>query len=163
MREVVERAVPADNDVQAFVLHHLVPAQQLLAVVTGSGRGRQPFTIAGPKLMILKTGGTSQITVSPPLPATGAEMQFELQDPPDGIQIVGTSPVGNGTAIHLWPTSRDEARLERQPHRRSVRGADTAAQPNKPAPKKARWSIGFLPAIPFETVPGPTATGTQAR
>ena len=41
-REIVRQAVPAEDMMQAFIYHHLVPMQDLLVAVIGRERLRAP-------------------------------------------------------------------------------------------------------------------------
>ena len=150
--DVTRQAVPADDMVQAFMYHHLVPAQQMIAQASGTNRGRDPIKMMSPGPMILKVGGTGEVVLSsqgrPPFGI--GETQLQLSDAPDGISIGGISPGPGGAAITFKADAAKvkpglkgnlivEAFIERTP----------PAPPGK-TPEKKRWSIGFLPAIPFE-------------
>ena len=45
-REIVRQAVPAEDMMQAFIYHHLVPMQNLLVAVIGRERLRAPWKLA---------------------------------------------------------------------------------------------------------------------
>ena len=151
-RDVVHPALPADDMMQAFAYHHLVTASSLLAVVTGTNAGRPPMQILSPEPMKLTPGGAGQAKISlggrPPF-AIG-EAQLQLNDAPDGITVDNITVTADGAMISFKADAAKvkaglkgnliiEAFIERmQP-----------AKDGAPA-KKARWSIGYLPAIPFE-------------
>jgi hypothetical protein len=150
-REVVHPALPADDMMQAFAYHHLVPAGQLLAVVTGTTASRPPVRVLDAQAMKLTPGGTGQTTLSfggrPPF--TTGEAQLQLSDAPDGIAVDNVTPTADGATISFKAGNKVkpgqsgnliiEAFIERM----------IPAKDGAPA-KKARWSIGYLPAIPYE-------------
>jgi hypothetical protein len=155
-RDVLRQAVPADDMIQAFMYHHMVPARQFVAYVSGTARARPPLTLATSQPMILKTGGTAGILVSmqghAPYPV--AQPQYQLSDPPDGITIQAVSPAATATAISF---KADPAKVKPGLKGNLIVEAFTERTPapvnGKPA-AKIRWSLGFLPAIPFE-IAGP--------
>jgi hypothetical protein len=163
-RDVVRPAVPADEMIQAFMYHHLVPAKQMVAAVSGTARGRDPITMMSPQPMILKAGGTGQAVVSLQgrSPFAIAQTKLQLSQPPDGITIGGISPATNGAAISfkadgakVKPGLKGNLILEAFAER-------TAPAINGATPGKIRWPLGFLPAIPFEVVGAAMPPGKPA-
>jgi len=155
-RDIIRQAVPADDMIQAFMYHHMVPARQFVAFVSGTARVRPPITLASPQPMILKSGGTAGILVSmqghAPFPI--AQPQYQLSDPPDGITIQAVSPAANATAISFKADhSKVKPGLKGNLIVEAFGERSPPAQSGKPA-AKTRWSLGFLPAIPFE-IAGP--------
>jgi hypothetical protein len=138
--------------IHAFMYHHLVPANELIAMAPAAPNGKPSLKIADSSPIKLTAGGSAQIVLSrgghPPFVI--AETRLQLSDPPDGISIGDISPTADGAAISfkadaikIKPGLKGnlivEAFIERTPP--SVDGK---------TPEKKRWSIGFLPAIPFE-------------
>jgi hypothetical protein len=153
-REVTRPALPADDMMQAFAYHHLVPAGQLLAVVTGTTPGRPPMRVLDAQPMKLAPGGSAQTTLSlggrPPF-ASG-EAQLQMSDAPDGISVDAITPTADGATISF---KADPAKAKPgQSGNLIVEAFIERMQPQKDGspPKKARWSIGYLPAIPYEIV-----------
>jgi len=151
-RDVLREAVPADDMVQAFMYHHLVPAREMIALVSGSMRGRPPIRLLGERPMVLKVGGTSQAMVSLEgrSPFILAETQLELSEPPDGISIGGIALTPIGATISFKadpaktrPGSKGNLIVEEFVER-------TPPPINGKSPGKKRFSMGYLPAIPFE-------------
>jgi len=155
--EISRVAVPADDTTQAFVIHHLVPASELLAVVTGTNRGRQPIRITSPQPMKLPTGGQVVLSNSYHRPPFNVkEAQFKLSEPPDGISVQGASVTAEGLAITF---QADPAKVKPGLRGNLFVEAFTPAAKDGKIPPKNHWSAGFMPAIPFK-VTAPVAAPT---
>lgn len=194
-REVVHPAVPADDMLQAFAYHHLVPAQSLVAYVSGSGRGGGALgTLKTEGVATLAPGGTAKVILASVArrlaSGTNERIQLQLSEPPEGIRIESVVPEGDGIAVILRaeasvaPGLRGNLIAEafrEQTYFPTPPPAPTPSPPAQPTPavqpspsaaptaqpsatatptptpeprkqQKRRWSIGFLPAIPFEVV-----------
>jgi len=148
-KDTVHAVVPADDMLQAFIYHHLVPAGSLLVRVFGNKNGSAPVVVSGSAQ--IPAGGSGQVVVSrskrPPF--TIEDTRLEIRDPPDGITIEGVKRTEGGAAI----TFRCDAKAK--PGARGnliVEAFGEKAFPAKDGKKagKNRWSMGCLPAIPFE-------------
>ncbi|MBN2024665.1 MAG: PPC domain-containing protein [Pirellulales bacterium] len=149
-KEIVREAVPADDLMQAFIYHHLVPAEDFL-VATGGGRaGRAAFQIARDKPVRLAPGGAAQVRVAVlPWLLKQGKVHLTLVEPPEGIAIKSVSPVKDGLSVLLAADAKKvspglagnliiEAVLER------------AAPAPSGKPRAQRTPLGVLPAIAFE-------------
>ena len=153
-RDITRPAVPADDMLQAFMYHHLVPARQLLLVISGSKSGRAPVHVVGEGPMKLPAGGVGQAVLSSRgrAPFSIMETQAQLVDPPDGISVDGVSAADGGIAVSF--------RADADKVKPGMRGnliVEVFSEKTSPAkegqkPVKNRWSMGLLPAIPFEVV-----------
>jgi len=152
--DVIRPVQPADDMIQAFMYHHLVPARELVAMAPASTYVRPPITIADPGPMKLTAGGSAQAVVSLKgrAPFVIADTRLQLSDAPDGISIGDISPTTNGAAISF---KADAAKVKPGLKGNLIVETFTEKTPppvdGKPSEKK-RWSNGFLPAIPFEVV-----------
>jgi hypothetical protein len=154
--DIVRQAVPVDDMIQAFMYHHMVPARELVALVSGTNRPRAVVSLMTPQPLILKIGGTSQMVYSADghAPFLLAQPQFRLSDPPEGISIQSVSPAPNGTAITF---KADPAKLKPGLKGNLIVEAFTERTPpavNGKTPEKTKWTLGILPAVPFE-IAGP--------
>ena len=149
-RELRRPAVPADDLLQAFAYHHLVPAQTMLAATSGTSRV-PPLRLAGTQPLVLQPGGSGQVVVARNgrLPRAASELKLQLFDPPEGISIgeVTTLPDGSmaltvQAASSVKPGFACNLLLEAFVER-------TPPVPEGKKPEKRRWSIGVLPAIPL--------------
>ena len=133
--------------------HHLVPANEFLVVITGADRGRTPIKLVTSGPVKLSAGGPAKsilaLTDGRPLFAIG-EAQLQLNDAPDGIAIDGYSAADGGTAISF---KTDPAKVKPGLKGNLIVEAfteRTIVSANAKKAEKKRFSIGFLPAIPFE-------------
>jgi hypothetical protein len=151
-RLVSHTAVPCDDMIQAFMNHHLVPAREFVAAVSGTNRGRPPITLVGPKPLVLKPGSSAQaiFSLEGRAPFAAAVTTFQLSEPPDGVSIGTINATEDGAAITFAadkgktkPGTKGNLLVEAFVER------NTPAVNGKPAgPRK--FSIGYLPAIPFQ-------------
>lgn len=151
-KNVVHTVKPAEDMIQAFFYHHLVPTDDLIAMAPAAQFGRAPIKIVNPPPMKLRAGDSAQIVLSQNghAPFVVTETRLQLNNPPDGISIASIFPSANGTSISF---KTDAAKVKR-----GLKGnliVEAFAEKIMPAvdgkpPEKKSWSIGFLPAIPFE-------------
>ena len=161
-RAIRHPAVPADDMLQAFAYHHLVPAQSLLAVISGTGAGGPGRgalgTLVSPPVT-LPSGRTTRVVIPTPykrLAAALSELQLQLSDPPDGLRVEAVEPVPEGVALTL----RVDASVPPGLRGNLIGEVFTEQTPPPQAgkkPEKKRWSSGYLPAIPFQIVKPPPA------
>jgi len=154
-RDITHPVVPADDMLQAFAYHHLVPANELLAILAGSPRGRPPMNIVGSEAK-LPVGGTGKVGLATPgrSPfAVGELIQFQLREPPEGISIEGEPAIQNGVVEITFRTDASKVKpgLRGNLIIEGFAEKTMPTQEGKP-PEKKRWSIGYLPAIPFKVV-----------
>jgi len=152
-RAIIRPVQPVDDMTQAFMYHHLVPANDLIAVAPAQ-LSRPPVKVVSPGPMQLSTSGSAQAVLSigghPPFAI--ADTRLQLSDAPDGITVGDISPTADGAAISF---KADAAKVKPGLKGNLIVEAFVEKTPppvdGKPSEKK-RWSIGFLPAIPFEVV-----------
>ena len=151
-RSVRHVGVPADDMEQAFAWHHLVPAKEGVALVFGGGR-RNPIWKLDDSRVKVPAGGTAQIHVGVPAAQLATEVQFALNNPPEGITIVGVGKNNGALDVVLRADSKIKPGLKGNLIvEASMIRPRNAANPN-PGPNANRpVPIGTLPAIPFEIV-----------
>ena len=156
-REVVHPVVPAEDMMQAFAYHHLVPAQDLKVVVTGRAAPK-----AGAIRLLTKTplripaGGTASVEIALPAAAMLSRVRLELSDPPEGISIKNVSESRNGATIvfacdaaKIKPGSKGNLIVVASA-RRPAAGSKAKAKPGARA-----GVVATLPAIPYVIVAPP--------
>jgi hypothetical protein len=149
-QEIRRLAMPADDMMQAFAYHHLVPAQELRVAVRRGGAFRIPVTILGEHPVRIIAGETARIKIRMSTNNVQDKIQFELSDPPDGIALRQASPVQEGAEIEL---NSDAAKVKP-----GLKGnliinmfVERQVAPAKgQVPVARRIPLGSLPAIPFE-------------
>ena len=145
---VTRAAVPADDMMQAFAYHHLVPARELRICVVG--RGSTPRWI-NPGVVRLTPGKAARVRVAVASGKDPRTFTFELVEPPPGVTVAKVT-CANGTA---------EILLECDPARAKAGAAGNLilqAFAERPGQAKAgqraqRSLVGTLPALPFEIAP----------
>ena len=140
-------AVPADDQMQAFAWHHLVPAQAGLVMLVGKER-REAFWTEFPGPVQIPAGGTVAVHLHAPRGQMENALKFTLNDPPRGIAFLGASEV-NGEVVlrlHADATVAPGLRGNLIVDATMIRPSD----PTNPQPQGGRTvPLGTLPAIPF--------------
>ena len=154
-REVVRTAVPADDMTQAFLYHHLVPAEALRLAVARRVAFRTPARILTAPPVKIPAGGSVRLRVQAQLPPNNlvTRLHFELSEPPEGIELGSSSPLEDGAEIVV---QCDAAKVKADLRGNliiNVLGERQATPLNGGAPnRQQRVSLGTLPALPFEIV-----------
>jgi hypothetical protein len=149
-REVVRQAIPADDMMQAFAYHHLVPAEDLKLAVARRNVFRTPPSILSEQPVKIPAGGSVRIQVQAQLPPNTplSKLHFELSEPPEGITLrEGAEIVLECDAAEVKPGLTGNLIIHILGERQAT-PAGGAARPNM-----QRVSLGALPALPFEIVP----------
>jgi hypothetical protein len=173
-KEVVHRAIPADEMTQAFFYKHVVPAGDLILVPEDRVQFREqaaraakekkpakppsvarrtfqsPMDILSPQPVKIPVGGTVEVQVRMSWSRNG-QAQVDLSDPPEGVTVDRASWTENGMAVVL----RGDAE-KAQPRRKGNLMANAFLQSTVTEKdgktREVRNLIGPLPAIPFEIV-----------
>ncbi len=156
-RELERPAVPADERMQAFFYHHLVPAQEWLASVLESPRPAPRVRLLSATPVRIPAGGTGTVALGVPFARWAGQFRFELEEAPEGLALADTTPGRHGLEIRL---QADPERL--QPGQKgnlilAARASRPATSTNRPAAVGARQRAPafVLPAIPFEITERP--------
>jgi hypothetical protein len=150
-KEVRRAAVPAEDMMQAFYYHHLVPSHEWLAQVTGQPRpnARAAWKVESEKAVLLTPGGTAGVHVAVTAPRLADILRLELNAPPEGVTIKDVETVRDGVSIVLAIDSKAKPGLKGN---LIVDAFMERAAPNAPQSARRRVPLGTLPAIPFEIV-----------
>ncbi len=152
--EIVRPAIAADDLMQAFAYHHLVPANGLWASVTGRGAPQTALEILAERPLKVPVGGTAQFGVVFPALRQFESNQFELNDPVEGISVREVSTNLQGARVVL---ECDRAKAKPGTSGNfvfTISGERTPPRGNLPSPPiRRRITVGTLPAIPFEIIP----------
>ena len=151
-REVRHTGVPAEDMMQAFAYHHLVPTQEWMASVTGQGRGKFGWKSGADKPVKLPSGGSVPVRMVLPLGRYSGAVHFVLNEPPEGIAIKNVSSNSEGVFITLLA---DGGKVKPGLKGNLIVDAFMERDVNSGAGKKAqtrKQALGTLPAIPFEVV-----------
>jgi hypothetical protein len=149
-RRVVRIATPAEDMMQAFIWHHLVPVNKLMVTVSGQARARYPARLltSGPARIV--AGGTAVVRIAIPRARAGNAIEFALSDPPEGITLKESQMTDDG-AILLLHADGEKVKPGLRGNLIVEVYRQAAAKPGA-APTRAGQPLGTLPAIPFEVL-----------
>ena len=153
--EVKRQAVPAEDMMQAFFYRHLVPANDLKVAVRRQVAFRTPIQVGMEAPLKIPVGGAVRLPIQVTLPPNSLieKVQYELSDPPEGVELKEILPGQNGTEIVLECDA-----VKAKPGLRgnlivNISGERTPPTTNgRPPANRQRVPLGTLPAIPFEIV-----------
>ncbi len=150
-RTVNHLAVPAEDMLQAFAYHHLVPAAALVGMTNGGGRNKPLAQIdAGAPLQLL-AGAVGHAVLAALQGGKATEFRFELSEPPDGVTIDAITPVNGALDISIRAGAAAKPGMSGNLILEAFIERMQPAKDGKPE-KKVRYSVGYLPAIPFKVV-----------
>jgi hypothetical protein len=152
--EVVRRAVPAEDMMQAFAYRHLVPAKALEVAVSGRFMNRMSMNILSATPVRIPAGGTARVLVGASSSAFANRFQLELSEPPEGITLGKVFAADEGAEIELRSdAAKAKPGLKGNLIVNILQGqAPSAAPKKKKQAGQRRPTVGTLPAIPFEVV-----------
>jgi len=146
--QISRKAVPADDRLQAFIYHHLVPARELLAYSPPDRPPKKPFQISAQIVKIpLQSAGSTKVFLPPSLEKS--RVRAELKNPPEGVWIENVSPAPDGVEIAF----RADPAKAKPGSRGNFLVELSAGRPPAPTDKEQtekRWSLGLLPAISYD-------------
>ncbi len=150
---VRRRAVPAEDMMQAFIYHHLVPSQDLMVSVNSRGRSRARVQVAEAQPIAIPAGATKRIRLTIPRFARQAGIELTLNDAPDGITLQDVVNTPQGMAFVLAADADKVAvGLKGNLIVNAYVVRSTGAKGSKSRNNKRRVPVGTLPAISFEVV-----------
>lgn len=148
-KTITRPVIPADDMMQAFAYHHLVPSRQLLVTVTRGPSAPTSVDMTGDRLQI-PSGGSAQVSFSMGAFTANDRTRLELVDPPAGVTLKEVVTASRRFTVSLAADDKHtgyadnlifQAFTEQEARRN---GAATG--------QKQRVSLGVLPAVPFEIV-----------
>ena len=151
-KQVCHSAIPAEDMMQAFAYHHLVPAEQWMVQLIGGAAGL-PWKPVAQRPLRLEPGRTATLRVPLLNRRLAGRLQFALDDPPPGIRLEETQAEQNEILLRL---SADSQAVKPGLRGNLIVNAFLlpAQTPASKANNRRRQFVGPLPAIPFE-VSGP--------
>jgi len=152
---ITRPAVPCEDAMQAFLYRHLVPSQELLVAVLGGRFRPPPLELASAVPVQIPANGTAQVRIrTGRFPRRGA-IELELQEPSKGLTLEDVTAVPGGLTFRLKADGdavkvgfADNLIVE------AFTEVPWGRPGNQAKKQKQRVSLGVLPAIPFEIVPG---------
>ncbi len=150
-RKISRLASPAEDVMQAFIYHHLVPTKDWTILVTGEPPGDPPCTFVG-RTVRLNADGVTPFPVKA-APHVASELRFQLSLPPKGITLEDPVLVPQGVVV---PIKCDKEKIEAglKGNLLFILSREREVPPKEKGDKPTTYTsrIGFYPAIPFEVV-----------
>jgi hypothetical protein len=147
--EVRRDVVPADDRMQAFAYHHLLPAQELMVDVTEARRNTAAATVNSALPVVLRPGGAATVDVRVPGLPPRADVRIELDEPPASVTLAEARVVAGGLSLVL------KAAADVKPGFADNLIVEVATGPAGGGQTPARRAIvGWLPAIPIRIEAG---------
>ncbi|MFO0867713.1 MAG: peptidase [Pirellulales bacterium] len=150
---ITRPALPAEDMMQAFIWHHLIPVEQWTLIVSGNPVPVPPFQLlVGRPHLDLPVEGEVLVPVQVGKNVVSSELKVELKEPKGISAEFVEDTMGNLAAKlkteggKLTPGLRGNLLLYAY---RMVTPAPNAENRN---PKPWRAEFGYLPAVPFEIV-----------
>jgi hypothetical protein len=146
-RQVVRVATPAEEMMQAFAYHHLVPVNNLMVTVSGQARARFPARLLDKGPIKIRPGGTAAVHIAIPRAASASKIRLVLNDPPEGITLEKADVTNDGAVLLLRADSEKVT-----PGMKANLIVEAYPESAKPSGRAAQQPLGTLPAIPFEVL-----------
>lgn len=138
---------------QAFVYWHLVPVDELKAVVSTGSAMRTPVTVLSKLPVKIPVGGTVVIRFGVPSGRGFDKLHLELYEPPDGIEIESESSGRRDMEMVLkCDAEKIKPGLKGNLILNAFAVKSQEASKESPQPRGRPTPLGMLPAIPFEVV-----------
>lgn len=141
-------AVPADDQMQAFLYRHLAPAQECLVLVRGKAKSRLALRFKTPTPVKLPVGGAAEVRVAMPQWML-KNLTLELDDPPPGVSLVRPWLLEDGMGFELTAAGKEVTPGERG--NLIIRAFQERTSKGKDGQQRRRRNpVGFLPSLPYE-------------
>jgi hypothetical protein len=146
-------AVPAEDMMQAFAYHHLVPADVLDVSVSSRTLSRFALRLDLERPLRLPQTGSATVRLLGTPFGFAERLELELSDPPEGIRLGGVSSQANTSELQFL-TDKEKAKPGAKGNLivTCYAGKAMAAAKSKKQANARRIPLGVLPAIPFEIV-----------
>ncbi len=147
---VARRAVPSEDMMQAFLPRHLVPSEELIAVVLRQRGGAPMVRLADPMPVRIPRGGSALVQIRTPRHPLLPHVRLELDEAPPGVSIenVRVAPIGLAFRLRDDGSSLETGYQDNLIVKAFIETAE--AQTENPAARLQRAPVGVLPAISIE-------------
>ncbi len=143
---VIRPAQAAEDMMQAFIYHHLVPADHLMVTVSTEARSRFPARLLTAQPIKIRPGGSAVVQFAIPKGASKAKLRVVLNDPPEGITLKRSEFTGDGALLEIHADS-DKVK----PGTKTNLIAEIFPEAGK-AGAQSRFPLGTFPAIPVQVI-----------
>ncbi len=150
-RNLTRLALPAEDVMQAFIYHHLIPTKDWTIFVTGKPPANPPCAFLE-RMVRLSPGVTTPFPVKAEARLAG-ELRFELSLPPKGISLEDPVIVPQGVIVPI-KCDREKIEVGLKGNLLFSVSREHPVAPKEKGDKPTTWTqkFGMFPAIPFEVV-----------
>ena len=147
-RDLRRPAIAAEDMMQAFYYHHLVPAGDLLVRVNGQQPPVRWRPFPENTQVRLPVGGDTSLLVRVPPRRALDQLRFSLNEAPEGITVESVAPARDGVTVTLRTDAKVKAGLKGN----LILEAYVERNPDAKQAARRKQPLGTLPAVPFEVV-----------
>jgi hypothetical protein len=154
-REIRRMAIPAEDMMQAFIYHHLVPSKEWMIAVNGPRRSGPLMKLADESPVRIPAGGIAKVRVLVPSAGGRAAEPVHLEpgELPPGIDIRSVSTFQGGLLIELGADAQKITPGAKGNVLVNAFVTRSGTSKNDKTPReRRRTAIGTVPAIPYEVV-----------
>ena len=145
---LMRHAIPASEQTQAFMTHHLVEASELKVFVTGKKSGLSKIYSLEAKPIQLSAGGHQHLDVA--LKSKGKPQHtYALKGAADGLHLQAEQ---TAKGVRFVISAESQLAVGSKGNLIIEVFNEVPAKGKNSANKMVRYSLGFLPAIPFEII-----------
>jgi len=150
-QEVVRTVEPAEDMLQAFIYHHVVPVSEFKVLVSGRDPGNTTARYLSDLPVKIPAGGTGKLRVAVVSDVSFDQVRLQLDEPPDGLSIKDQTPRRNETEVVF---ECDAGKLKPGLKGNLILNAYAGKQESSAKKKTTlrQTPMGMLPALPFEIV-----------
>jgi hypothetical protein len=145
---VTRLALPAEDMMQAFAYHHLVPVEHLLVTVSKDARARFPGRLLNTQAIKIRPGGGALVRFAIPKAAAPEKLHLVLNEPPEGITLKDWT-FTTGASAHEVTLQIQTDGEKVKPGLRTNLIVEVYPSAGK-AGKASRFPLGTMPAFPIE-------------
>jgi hypothetical protein len=157
-RDILRRAIPAEDMMQAFLYRHLVTSKSWMVVVSKKGRWKPLFKRVDSGVLKLSPGKATTVRFTGYRIQAKAKIRLELDDPPPGVTIGKIKPSTARTGGIEFVLTVDPSKAKPGTKGNLIVKASTVRSWKRKDGKRSTSRtipMGVLPAIPFEITDKP--------
>lgn len=158
---VTRTVAPAEDMMQAFIWHHLVPVEDWAVIVSGNPGPKPPFEISLPAPRVsLPHGGKIYLPVRlASKDIAPDDLHVELKEPKGVTAEIAIDAMGAVAVKLTVDAEKAEAGLQGNLLLSAHRMTTPSPTADNPNPKPWRTDYGYFPAIPYEIAEKKLARG----
>ncbi len=153
-RKVIKPVIPADDTMQAFLYRHLVPTEEFMVALPNTRWAYPTIKVVNKEPLEIPAGGVAKLWITAAhSDSTLNDIELDVKEPAKGISIEKITPVPHGLTLILKADDKLETgKLQNLLVEIQRKYIPKNKQGKYLKNKKRKYSMGYLPAIPFKVV-----------